>query len=455
MLSLLLLLLLVQLPASFQQTCDLMMMGKVDPVRDLIDSALPNLGLCARGPGWSESGRLQLTSSSQGNRRVGGENFNQVWWTSLVKRPNCVTKLAIFVNGVELTWLTEPREPLNFQSSIPTTEITLRLFYKDPIPMFPDKCFELRIHFESPVTESEPANNFERRQDQVGAEFRTPQDDGPARHSSNYLFPPGPRSSVEDVNLRQEGGPSRNRGRSLIPPRNEGQRPNIRNPIENSNQRSGNGRNNEGTYLPPHPNLQPPSREFIYPPESYEPTVRRGRRLFPPNGQGSRSSVEDFGPTVERDADAVNFPQPGRELPPPVETITEGVVDTPKNRDPGGVKVRSNFPSNPVDESPDSGHKENVAVDVEIVMGTVGILAILLVGVLTLVVRRMKKQKATSDQVKSGKGEVWSSTNSKRRKQEKSVENCEEYFVDDNYENDSQCQNDDELYENDNLYQNT
>ena len=188
MLSLKLLLLLAPLPASLQQTCDLMMMGKVNPVTDLIDSALTKLGFCARGPGWSESGRLHLTSSSQGNRRVQGEIFNQVWWKSLVKRPDCVTKLAIFVNGIELGWLTDPKEPLNFLSSIPTTQITLRLFYKDPIPMFPDKCLELRIHFEVAVTESEPRNNFERRQDRVGADFRFPQDGGRADTAAITCF---------------------------------------------------------------------------------------------------------------------------------------------------------------------------------------------------------------------------------------------------------------------------
>ena len=182
--------------------------------------------------------------------------------------------------------------------------------------------------------------------------------------------------------------------------------------------------------------------------------MREARRLFPP------VSVEDFGPTIEKDPDAVNFPQPGRELPPPpVETSSVGVV----NRNPGVVKrnpvgdtVRSNFPSNPVDESSGSGHEEDLTVDVEIVMGTVGMVAIVLIGVLTLVVRRMKRQKASSsNQVTSGKGEVWLSTNSKRRQQEKYFENGEEYFVDNNYENESQCQNNDELYENDNQYQNT
>ena len=446
MLSLKLLFLLAPLPASLQQTCDLMMMGKVNPVTDLIDSALTKLGFCARGPGWSESGRLHLTSSSQGNRRVQGEIFNQVWWKSLVKRPDCVTKLAIFVNGVELGWLTDPKEPLNFPSSIPTTQITLRLFYKDPIPMFPDKCLELRIHFEVAVTESEPRNNFERRQDRVGADFRFPQDGGRAEHSSNYLLPPGPRTSVEDFNPRQEEGSPR-----IFFPRNDGNRPNIRNPIENSNRRSSNGRKDQGTYLPPRPNLQPPPRDFIYPPESYDPKVREGRRSFPP-GQGSRPSIEDFGPPVQKDA--VNFPQP--KLPPPVETDSVGVVNTPKKRKPGGETVRSNFPSNPVDESSGSGAEEDLAVDVEIVMGTVGLTAIVLIGALTLVVRRMKRQKATSDhQVNSGKREVWSPTDSKRRQHEKYIESREEYFVDNNYENDSQCQNNDELYENDNQYENT
>ena len=438
----LLLILLVPLPASLQQTCDLMRMGKVDPVRDLIDSSLPNLGICARGPGWSETGRLRLTSSSQGNRRVQGENFNQVWWTSLVKRPNCITKLTIFVNDVELDWLTEPKEPLIFQSSIPTTKITLRLFYTHPIPMFPDKCLELRIRFES-----EPANGFERGRD---LDFRFPQDDGRGGHSSNYLFPPGPRSSVADSNPPEEEGSSRNRGRSHIPPRNGRRRSNIRNPIGSSNLRE-----DQGSYPPPHPNLQPPSsRGFIYPPESYAPTVREPRgRVFPSEqGSSSSESVEDFGPPAEKDPDAVNFPQPGRELPPPVETSTVGVV----NRNPGGETFRGNFPPNPVDESPVSGHEDDLTVDVEIVMGTVGIIAIALIGVLTLVVRRMRRQKSSSsDQVNSGKGEVWSTNASKRKREEKHFKNGEEYFVDNNYENDSQYQNNDKLYENDNQYQNT
>ena len=97
-----------------------------------------------------------------------------------------------------------------------------------------------------------------------------------------------------------------------------------------------------------------------------------------------------------------------------------------------------------------------MTVDVELVMGTVGIIAIALIGVLTLVVRRMRRQRASSSaQVNSGKGEVWSATASKRNREEKYFENGEEYFVDNNYENDSQCQNNDELYENDNQYQNT
>ena len=171
--------------------------------------------------------------------------------------------------------------------------------------------------------------------------------------------------------------------------------------------------------------------------------------MFPSEqGSSSSESVKDFGPP----ADAVNFPQPGRELPPPVETSTVGVV----NRNPGGETFRGNFPPNPVDESPVSGHEDDLTVDVEIVMGTVGIIAIALIGVLTLVVRRMRRQKSSSsDQVNSGKGEVWSTNASKRKREGKQFENGEEYFVDNNYENDSQYQNNDELYENDNQYQNT
>ena len=398
-----LLLFLASLPASLQLTCDLMKMGKVNPVTDLIDSTLPNLGLCARGPGWSKRGRLRLTSSRhQGNRRVPGENFNQVWWISLVKRPGCVTRLSIFVNGVELRSLTEAREPLVYQSPIPTTRITLRLFYKNPIPTFPDKCLEVSVLL------GRPENNRRQDQGEVEARYDGPKaehNDGPAEHSSKYLLPPGPRSSGGEFNPPQQ----------------------------------------EGSYPPPHPNLRPPPKEFFNPPGSYD-QVRRPRRLFPTEAKaGHGSSVEDFGPTMGRDADAVNFPQPPRKpLPPtlpPFETSSVR-VDNPPN------VVRANFPSNRAQENVDSSHEKGSAVDIEIVMGGGGVIAFVVVAVLTLGVRRMKRARAP-DPVNSGKGEVWSSKDSKRRKQEKYSQ--EEYFVDNNYENG----NNDELYENDNVYQNT
>ena len=167
--------------------------------------------------------------------------------------------------------------------------------------------------------------------------------------------------------------------------------------------------------------------------------------MFPTEAKaGHGSSVEDFGPTMERDADAVNFPQPPRKRPPtlpPVETSSVR-VDNPPN------VVRANFPTNRAQENVDSSHEKGSAVDIEIVMGGGGVIAFVVVGALTLGVRRMKRARAP-DQVNSGKGEVWSSKESKRRKQEKFSQ--EEYFVDNNYENG----NNDELYENDNVYQNT
>ena len=442
---------------------------------DLIDSGFPDLGMCARGPGWSENGKLRLTSSSgQGNRRTQGETFSQVWWTSLVKRPNCVTKVSIFVNDFELDWLTEPREPLNYQSPIPTTKVTLRIFYKDPIVMWLEKCFEVRVLFELP--ESRRDHQFEE-----------------GRHegrSSNYLAPPGPRtsvefpplprSSIEDFDQPQRKDSSRNRGRSLLPPRDEVPRlPNDRGPSDNQRPRNGfpPRKDLQDQYLPPTPNLQPPGRDFIIPPESYKPNVRRGRKL-PSYGPGPSIEQDGEGPTQKREPDAVNFPDLGRKQPEPGQRIPTDRVETssvrnvhrapsvPSARAPDlpdthssgtqDIRVRSNLN----DETSSEDLKvEDATFDAEIIMGTVGLVAVVLVGALTVIVRRVRRHKTMSSSssgrtVKSA--EVWSPNDSKRRKLEKEeeVEKGEEYFVGNSYENTNHYRQS-EVYENENQYQNS
>ena len=120
------------------------------------------------------------------------------------------------------------------------------------------------------------------------------------------------------------------------------------------------------------------------------------------------------------------------------------------------IRVRSNLG----DETSSEDLKvEEATFDAEIIMGTVGLVAVVMVGALTVIVRRMRRHKTMSSSssgrtVKSA--EVWSPNDSKRRKleKEKEIEKGEEYFVDNSYENTNHYRQS-EVYENENQYQNS
>ena len=382
------------LPSS-QTRCEVQTVGRSDPFASFVEDTVPSLGLCAKGPGWQETGRLHHTSSSQGNRRT-YDRANQVWWMTLVKRPTCVDKVELFVNDVEVGGRTDPTEPLNYRAPVPTVKIMLRLFY---VQLFENKCFEVSIEFAKPRnglgTQAGPYNGGNNQYNNANPR--------PASRGRAIQFPQIPEPRQRPAN---EADQDQTFERYLVPP----------------GRRQGAGRSIENF----HPRSQEPRGSVEFGPpadESVEFGPPGGRHVPVPDTRGSvefspgQPSVEFGNPSGTRDR---HPPRPAEngisESKPSPEDLGPAVPNVPNGESEGDLVKPRELAGRmgPTGEEEDAG-KEDGGMSEIIVMSSLMVGALLAVLAVAVVVRRKKRQMREGSQRAGDSSEVWVGSSNKRR----------------------------------------